>query len=74
MGDTSRRALARAGTDPSGRAGGSGDKDFAHSGDAKAGNAGGGGVRKKKSKHWGGRRVTEEEEVLTSQNQRLVIE
>ncbi len=74
MGDTSGRALARAGTNPSGRAGGSGDKDFAHGGDAKAGIAGGGSVRKKKSEHWCGRRVTKEEEVLASQDQRLVIE
>jgi hypothetical protein len=74
MGETSRRARARAGISPSGRAGGSGDKDFARGDDAKAGSAGGGGVRKKKSKRWCGRRVTKEEEVLTSQNQRLVIE
>jgi hypothetical protein len=74
MGDMSWRTLARAGTDPSGRAGGSGDKDFAHGGDAKAGSAGGGGVRKKKSKRWCGRGVTKEEEVLASQDQRLVIE
>ncbi len=70
----SRRAFARAGIHPSGRAGGSGDKDFAHCGDAKAGSAGGGGARKKKSKRWCGRGVTREEEVLASQNQRLVIE
>jgi hypothetical protein len=74
MGDTSRRALARAGTHPSGRADGSGDKDFAHCGDAKAGGAGGGGARKKKSKCWCDRRVTEEEEVLASQNERLAVE
>jgi hypothetical protein len=74
MGDKSRRALARAGTDPSGRAGGSGDKDFAQGGSAKAGSVGGGGVRKKKNRHWCGRGVTNEEEVLTSQDQRLVIE
>jgi hypothetical protein len=74
MGDTSRRALARAGTDPSGRESGSGDKYFAHGGDAKAGGAAGGGVRKKKGKRWCGRRVTKEEKVLTSQNKRLVIE
>jgi hypothetical protein len=73
MGDTSRRARARAGTDPSGRAGGSKDKDFAHGGDAKASSADGG-ARKKKSKRWCGRGVTKEEEVLASQNQRLVIE
>jgi hypothetical protein len=63
MGDTGRRALARAGIHPSGRAGGSGDKDFTHCGDAKADDAGGGGARKKKSKRWCGRGVTEEEEV-----------
>jgi hypothetical protein len=74
MGDTGRRALARAGTPPSGRAGGSGDKDFAPCGDAEAGGAGGGSARIKKSKHWCGRGVTEEEEVLASQNQRLALE
>jgi hypothetical protein len=74
MGDTSQRALARAGTDPRSRAGGSGDKDFTHCGGVKAGSASGGGARKKKSKRWCGRGVTEEEEVLTSQNQRLAEE
>jgi hypothetical protein len=74
MGDTSRRACARAGIAPSGRVGGSGDKDFAHGDDVKAGSAGGCGARKKKSRSWCGSRVTKEEEVLTSQNQRLVME
>jgi hypothetical protein len=61
MGATGRRALARPGTHPSSGAGGSGNKDFAHCGNAEAG---GGGAWKKKSKHWCGRRFTEEEEVL----------
>jgi hypothetical protein len=73
VGATGLRALARAGTHPIGGAGGSGDQDFAHCGDAEAGGAGGGGARKKKSKRWCGRRVTEEEEVLTSQDQRLAL-
>jgi hypothetical protein len=74
MGDTSQRACVRAGIGPGGRAGGSGDKDFAHGDNIKAGSAGGSSTRKKKSRHWRGKRVTKEEEVLTSQNQRLVIE
>jgi hypothetical protein len=63
MGETSRRACARAGIAPSGKAGGSGGQDFAHGDNVKAGNAGGGGARKKKSRGWCGRRVTKEEEV-----------
>jgi hypothetical protein len=73
MGDTSRRACARAGIGPGGRAGGSGDKDFAHGDDVEAGSAGGGGARKKKSRRWCDRRVTKEEKILASQNQRLVM-
>jgi hypothetical protein len=64
-----RRACARAGIAPGGKAGGSGDRVSACGDGAKAGSAGrGGGAGKKKGKGWCDRRVTEEEEILTSQD------
>ncbi len=70
---TSWRAPVRAGTHPSGGAGGSGAKDFAPCGGAKAGGVSASRAGEKKGKHWCGRGVTKEEEILASQAQRLVI-
>ncbi len=63
----------RAGTHPSGGAGGSGVSDFAPCGGAKAGGIGGGCAGTEKSKYWCGRGVTKEDEDFASQAQRLVI-
>jgi hypothetical protein len=72
-GEACRRACARAGIAPGGKAGGSGDRISASGDSDRAGSAGGGGgASKKKGKGWCDRRVTEDEEILTSQDQRLV--